>query len=95
MKKIIFLLFAGILHQAQAQFNVGYNPALQPKGEMQYFTPVGDNLFVGDCIPFYHNETYYLYWLIDKGHHSALNGLGGHQWVVSTTTDLKIGNIIR
>lgn len=89
MKKLVVLLFAVILHPAQAQFKVGYNPALQPTAHLQYYTPVGDNLFVGDCIPFYHNETYYLYWLIDKGHHSALNGLGGHQWVVSTTTDLK------
>jgi hypothetical protein len=56
---------------------------------MQYFKPVGNNLFVGDCIPFFHNGTYYLYWLIDSAHHSALNGLGGHQWVLSTTTDLK------
>jgi len=56
---------------------------------MQYFQPIGSNLFVGDCIPFYHEGTYYLYWLIDSAHHRALNGLGGHQWVLSTTKDLK------
>ena len=55
---------------------------------MQYFKPSG-NLFVGDCIPFFHDNTYYLYWLVDSAHHSALNGLGGHQWVLSTTKDLK------
>jgi hypothetical protein len=62
---------------------------VQPTKNMQYFKPVGNNLFVGDCIPFFHNGTYYLYWLIDSAHHSALNGLGGHQWVLSTTKDLK------
>lgn len=30
-----------------------------------------------------------MYWLLDEGHHSALNGLGGHQWCVSTSSDLK------
>tara|TARA_R110002020_G_scaffold137434_1_gene306467 strand:+ start:10382 stop:11752 length:1371 start_codon:yes stop_codon:yes gene_type:complete len=56
---------------------------------MQYFSPKGEELYVGDCIPFSHNDTYYLYWLLDSKHHSELGGLGGHQWVVSTTKDLK------
>jgi len=90
MKKIIVLcLFSGFLFSANAQFSVKYNPAIQPTDVMQYFKPVGNNLFVGDCIPFFYNGTYYLYWLIDSAHHSALNGLGGHQWVLSTTKDLK------
>lgn len=74
---------------SKAQLSVRYDPTIQPTGSMQYFKPVGNNLFVGDCIPFYHNDTYYLYWLIDSAHHHALNGLGGHQWVLSTTKDLK------
>ena len=72
-----------------AQFSVKYNPEEQPEGNIQYFTPVGGNQFVGDCIPFFRDGTFYLYWLLDEGHHSALNGLGGHQWCVSTSTDLK------
>ena len=72
-----------------AQFSVKYSPEVQPKGNIQYFTPVGGNQFVGDCIPFFREGTFYLYWLLDEGHHSALNGLGGHQWCVSTSTDLK------
>lgn len=72
---------------AISQFRVNYNPDQQPKTGIQYFKPVG-NLFVGDCIPFYHNNTYYLYWLLDSAHHAALNGLGGHQWVLSTSADL-------
>ncbi len=86
---LAMLVFSSIMAQDKnVPFNVNYNPAIQPTNQMQYFKPVEEDLFVGDCIPFFHQGTYYLYWLIDKGHHSSLNGLGGHQWVVSTTTDL-------
>lgn len=74
--------------QTKSSFRLDYDPTVQATGNMNYFRPNG-NLFVGDCIPFYHNETFYLYWLIDSGHHSALNGLGGHQWVLSTSEDLR------
>ena len=84
---LTFLLGFGL--SVRAQLIIDYKPELQPTDNLQYFTPAGKDLFVGDCIPFAHNGTYYLYWLIDKGHHTALNGLGGHQWVLSTTTDLK------
>jgi beta-fructofuranosidase len=94
--KIIFsflFLFLPVLTSITAQekgvpFTINYNPAIQPPGQMQYFKPVEEDLFAGDCIPFSHNGVFYLYWLIDKGHHSSLNGLGGHQWALSTTTDL-------
>lgn len=91
MKKTILALVFGwaASWNGQAQFSVSYRPDLQPKETIQYFTPAGGNQFVGDCIPFYHQGTYYLYWLLDEGHHSALNGLGGHQWCVSTSDDLK------
>jgi hypothetical protein len=87
---LIVLIFAlCFTTNINAQFNINYNPEVQHTGNLQYFAPKGDSLFVGDCIPFYLNGTYYLYWLIDKGHHAALNGLGGHQWTLSTTKDLK------
>lgn len=91
MKQKLIILLLGILLPSwlQAQFRVNYDPSVQSTAGMQYFVPAGGNQFVGDCIPFFHNGTYYLYWLLDEGHHSSLNGLGGHQWVVSTTTDLK------
>jgi beta-fructofuranosidase len=86
----ILLSFIGLIAQEKTVPPiVNYNPSIQPTDQMQYFKPVEEELFVGDCIPFYHNGTFYLYWLIDKGHHTSLNGLGGHQWVLSTTTDLK------
>lgn len=84
---LTMLLVFSIL-AANAQLSIKYDPTVQPTSNIQYFKPAG-NLFVGDCIPFAHNNTYYLYWLLDSGHHSALGGLGGHQWALSTSTDLK------
>ena len=90
MKNVfVFLLLMIGAKCAVAQLNVTYDPSIQTKSNLQYFSPAGNNLFVGDCIPYYHDGTYYLYWLLDSGHHSALNGLGGHQWTLSTTKDLK------
>jgi hypothetical protein len=90
MKKIVLLFCLVVFVCAvNAQLSVHYDPEIQPTGNMQYFKPVGNNLFVGDCIPFFHNGTYYLYWLLDSAHHSALHGLDGHQWALSTSTDLK------
>lgn len=88
-KAFCLLLTVSIVLSAASQLSVKYDPAVQPPSGMQYFKPEGNNLFVGDCIPYFYKGTYYLYWLIDSAHHSALNGLGGHQWVVSTTRDLK------
>ena len=54
---------------------------------MQYFTPEGD-VFAGDCMPFFHDGVFRLYYLRDEQHHRALGGLGGHQWAQASTTDL-------
>jgi hypothetical protein len=90
MKKTFLLLYwLIIINNLFAQFSVKYDPSKQPVNNLQYFKPVGDNLFVGDAIPYFHNGTYYLFWLLDSAHHSSLGGLGGHQWAVSTTKDLK------
>ncbi len=54
---------------------------------MQYFKPPGDH-FAGDCMPFFHDGVFRLYYLLDEGHHQALGGLGGHQWAQASTGDL-------
>ena len=82
----ILMLVSFIVSNAFAQFDINYNPDQQPTNQIQYFKPVEQDLFVGDCMPFSHDGVFYLYWLIDKGHHSALNGYGAHQWVLSTST---------
>lgn len=79
------MLFAA---SVSAQVVKDYNPAIQPTTHLQYFKPVEQHLFTGDCMPYYHDGTFYLYWLLDEGHHAGLGGLGGHQWALSTSKDL-------
>jgi beta-fructofuranosidase len=89
MKKTLLLAVLCSLYTiCDAQLGVKFDPSLQETKKIQYSKPKG-NLFVGDCMPFFHNGLYYNYWLLDSAHHASLNGLGGHQWVLSTTPDLK------
>ncbi|HEV2481507.1 MAG TPA: family 43 glycosylhydrolase [Puia sp.] len=89
MRKLLFLLTITVAATtAKAQLSVHYDPTIQSTGNIDYFKPKG-NLFVGDCIPFYHDGKYYLYWLLDSAHHKALGGLGGHQWALSVSSDLR------
>jgi sucrose-6-phosphate hydrolase SacC (GH32 family) len=89
VKKLILIGLLAISGTcANAQIGVKYDPAIQPTKNMQYFKPLG-NLSVGDCMPFYHDGIFSNYWLVDSLHGENLHGLGGHQWVISSTTDLK------
>lgn len=88
MRYLLAIAAALTVHGASAQLGVRYDPTVQPTTGMQYFRPIGSNLFVGDCIPFSLNGKYYYYWLLDSAHHKSLNGLGGHQWALSTSDDL-------
>lgn len=89
MKKILTLMLITLVGQiTYGQVAKDYNPSIQTTTNIQYFKPAESHLFSGDCMPFSHNGTLYLYWLLDEGNHSGLGGLGGHQWALSTTTDL-------
>jgi len=55
---------------------------------MQYSLPPYRDRFVGDPMPWWDGETFHLFYLLDEGHHSANNGLGGHQWAHSSTKNL-------
>lgn len=55
---------------------------------MQYFKPNGEHAFAGDCMPFWHDGIFHLYYLADEDHHAALGGLGGHQWAHASSPDL-------
>jgi beta-fructofuranosidase len=55
---------------------------------MQYFKPLKPGFFAGDCMPFFHDGTFHLFYLLDENHHGALGGLGGHQWAHATSADL-------
>lgn len=54
---------------------------------MQYYKPEGE-FFVGDPMPFFLEDTFHLYYLVDENHHQGKNGLGGHYWAHSSTKDL-------
>ena len=54
---------------------------------MQYWKPDGP-LSVGDAMPFWWKDTFHLFYLIDEGHHSKFNYLGGHIWAHASTKDL-------
>ncbi len=55
----------------------------------QYWRPRGFNVNVGDCMPFYQNGEFHLYYLFDRRHHRSKWGLGAHQWAHVSTTDLR------
>lgn len=85
-KRLVPILLAAAMPVA-AQVR-DYAPATQPTEHIQYFKPVEPHLFAGDCMPFDYRGTFYLYWLLDEGHHAGLGGLGGHQWALSTSDDM-------
>ncbi len=88
MKKLIlFSTCVVIFYCTYGQYSVEYHPSIQSDSNMQYWKPKG-NLNVGDCMPFFNNNTFSVYWLVDSLHGNNLNGLGGHQWVLSTSKDL-------
>jgi hypothetical protein len=60
----------------------------EPRAAMQYWKPLGHNTNVGDCMPFFHDGTFHLYYLFDRRHHGSKFGLGAHQWAHASTRDL-------
>jgi beta-fructofuranosidase len=55
---------------------------------MQYYKPELPQCFVGDCMPFFHDGVYHLFYLLDENHHSGKGGRGGHMWAHASTSDL-------
>jgi sucrose-6-phosphate hydrolase SacC (GH32 family) len=54
----------------------------------QYWKPRGHNVYVGDCMPFFYDGTFHLFYLHDRRHHRSKWGYGAHQWAHISTTDL-------
>ncbi|MBI4604140.1 MAG: hypothetical protein HY721_19455 [Planctomycetes bacterium] len=55
---------------------------------LAYWKPRGHNASLGDCMPFFHDGRFHLYYLFDRRHHGSKWGLGAHQWAHVSTTDL-------
>ena len=78
--------------------NVRYDsPGLNPhvtveyrttQDSVQYFTPHGDNAWVGDVVPFSHNGTAHLFYLLDRRHHASKFQTGAHYYGHLSSTDL-------
>jgi beta-fructofuranosidase len=56
--------------------------------QFQYWEPRGYNTFVGDCMPFYHDGVFRLYYLFDRRHHTSKWGMGAHQFAHISSKDL-------
>jgi hypothetical protein len=54
----------------------------------QYWKPRGYNAWAGDCMPFFHDGTFHLFYLFDRHHHSSKWGQGAHQYAHLSSTDL-------
>ena len=53
-----------------------------------HWMPAGHNTGVGDCMPFFHNGEYHLYYLFDRRGHASKWGLGAHQWAHASSSNL-------
>ena len=62
----------------------------EEKVRMQYWRPRGHNARAGDCMPFFHDGVYHLYYLVVRRNHHGKwqNGHGGLQIDHASTTDL-------
>lgn len=62
--------------------------AFYPAPVGAYFAPTGHKEIAGDCLPFFRDGVYYLYYLTGRRAHASMHGRGGHQWALRTTRDL-------
>jgi len=61
----------------------------QEKPDVQYWTPVGHNSWVGDVATLYHNNRFHVFYLYDRRHHASKLGVGGHYFEHLSTADFK------
>lgn len=59
------------------------------KPEVQYWTPIWHNAWVGDVATIYYNGRYHVFYLFDRRHHSSKFGVGGHYFEHFSTKDFK------
>ena len=60
----------------------------EEQASMQDWKPRGHTAFAGDCMPFYHDGAFHLFYLFDRRHHGSRWGLGAHQYAHAATKDL-------
>lgn len=57
--------------------------------QVQYWTPVGHNSWVGDVATIFHQGRFHVFYLYDRRHHSSKLGTGGHYFEHLSTSDFK------
>ncbi len=62
-------------------------------GPADNWRPNGHNTGVGDCMPWFHEGRFHLFYLFDRRGHKSKYGLGAHQWAHISSTDLKTWEI--
>lgn len=55
--------------------------------KLNYYTPYGHNVFVGDVVNFYHDGVYHMLYMPDRHHHSNRWSGGGHHFEHMITRD--------
>ena len=58
-----------------------------------HWRPEGHNTGVGDCMPWFHEDRFHLFYLFDRRGHKSKYGLGAHQWAHVSTKDLKTWDV--
>ena len=80
----IAVLSGGTKGVARRRIGIAVNTLNIP----QYWRPEGYNAFFGDPIPFFHDSTFHLFYLLDRKHHSLKWGVGAHGWGHTSSQDL-------
>lgn len=87
-RTIIFFLFSSLFYgHAIGQVETNYTPGLQDKDRIQYFTPYEEGWESGDPIPFYHDGTFHVFYLLFSQENTNLTGRK-NQWSHCSSRDL-------
>jgi len=69
-------------------------PAVQPSVTGTFTNALGwqpePTVFVGDCMPYVHENRYHVLYLKDRHHHQSKWTLGAHQWAHISTADFNL-----
>ena len=81
------LCAAAELHVPPLKPAVSVSRETSPCG-IQFFKPASDGAWVGDVVPFSHDGTVHLFYLLDRRHHGSKFGTGAHYYGHLSSRDL-------
>lgn len=90
------MCFSGRVDDLKAPFAVNWEEQVEENQEMpsvlytfqkaEGWQP-DENVFVGDCMPYVHQNRYHVLYLKDRHHHMSKWGFGAHQWAHISSSD--------